>query len=71
MAKQDPPKEPTEKSAPRYTITGLKPSAHMPISFGGNTYDLANLTEDQLAHLLKYPEQVPYLSVDEPQPPAK
>ena len=33
----------------------------MPITFQGRTFDLARLSAEDLAFLLQYPEQVPYL----------
>ena len=46
-----------------YQTIGLEESDHMPISFEGKTYDLANLTADEVHFLLQYPEQVPYLKI--------
>ena len=47
--------------APDYEVVGLVKSDHMPVNFEGQTYDLANLSPDQAAYLLGFPEQVPYL----------
>ena len=33
----------------------------MPIEFRGRRFDLANLSDEDTAYLLQFPEQVPYL----------
>lgn len=64
MAKQTltPEQLPSPPPAARaYTVIGLQCSESMPISFQGRDYDLAQLSDEDLAYLLTFPEQVPYL----------
>ncbi|RIV20539.1 hypothetical protein DYU11_21070 [Fibrisoma montanum] len=44
-----------------YQIVGLVLADSMPIKFAGRDFDLADLSAEELAFLLQYPEQVPYL----------
>ena len=48
-------------SRPGYDIVGLQPADRMPISFAGRSFDLANLSAEDAAFLLGFPQQVPYL----------
>jgi hypothetical protein len=48
-------------SSRTYKINGLKTSDTMPISFDGRVFDLANLSDEDLTYLLKFPDEVPYL----------
>ncbi|QIP16808.1 hypothetical protein G8759_31285 [Spirosoma aureum] len=52
------------KPAPAYQVNGLSPQTPdgpIPIEFRGRTYDLLHLSPEELAFLLQYPDQVPYL----------
>jgi hypothetical protein len=44
-----------------YQIVGLQEADQMPIAFNGREFDLANLSTDDVAYLLGFPEQVPHL----------
>lgn len=63
MAKQTPPTESAPLPVPTrsYDIVGLQTQERMIIKFDGREYDLNSLNGDELAHLLQYPDQVPYL----------
>ncbi|GAB3956709.1 hypothetical protein GCM10028805_47420 [Spirosoma harenae] len=62
MAKQDTKVSPAEAvKKPAYEIIGLQRQDHMPIEFEGNQYDLANLSDEQAAFLLQYPDKIPFL----------
>lgn len=47
---------------PRYQVVGLTPADTMPIDFAGRVFDLAALSDEDLAFLRQYPDQVPYLA---------
>ena len=54
-------KHPPAMAQKTYQVQLLQELDYMPIHFHGRVYDLANLTADELAYLLGFPEQVPYL----------
>lgn len=55
------PMKATAAPPKNYEIVGLQPTDQMPVGFNGRTYDLANLTEEDAAYLLGFPEQVPFI----------
>lgn len=65
-------KKPTEgtppPATPSYEIVGLRTAESMPIEFRGRVFDLANLTAEEAAYLLGFPEQVPYLKTNVSEP---
>lgn len=50
-----------ENGGQAYTITGLDTSADVIIDFAGRSYNLKQLTVDELHYLLGFPDQVPYV----------
>jgi hypothetical protein len=42
-------------------VVGLELREQMIIPFQGKDYDLANLTETEVAHLLQFPEGFPFI----------
>ena len=52
-----------ETGTQAYTITGLDTTGPVVIDFGGRSYDLKQLTADELNYLLGFPGQVPYLKI--------
>lgn len=52
-----------ETGTQAYTISGLDTTGPVVIDFGGRSYDLKQLTADELNYLLGFPEQVPYLKM--------
>jgi len=52
---------PKPSDQPPYEVVGLDLSGEVLISFQGRTYDLKNLSEADLAYLLQFPTEVPYL----------
>lgn len=57
-------KETAGPSPRAYKVAGLKQSDTMPINFDGREFDLANLSEQDLTYLLKFPDEVPYLKTN-------
>ena len=58
------PSRSRQPAKPEYTITGLDQSGEQVlILFEGRTYDLKNLTAEDLAYLTQFPDQVPYLTL--------
>lgn len=46
----------------KYGVKGLELADHMPMEFRNRTYDLANLSKEDLAYLKQFPEEFPYLT---------
>ncbi|MBD2700137.1 hypothetical protein IC229_05790 [Spirosoma sp. BT702] len=44
-----------------FEVVNLEFSDHMPIGFQDRTYDLANLSNEDAAYLLGFPDEFPYL----------
>ncbi len=51
-----------KNSSKKYGIKGLEIADHMPVQFRNRTYDLANLSMEDLQYLKQFPEEFPYLT---------